>query len=81
MGGLELHDERELDCLRMHAVPHISKYTAQARHRTLELDAMLEMLEVRLLEILPNSSENGGFSFEHTESALPCQIPSGTNSF
>lgn len=51
MGGMELQDPKEVECLRMHATPHISKYTAQAKRHTLELDAMLEMLEVRLIEI------------------------------
>ena len=53
MGGIELQDTQELDNLRTHAFPHISKYVVQARHHALELDAMLEMLEVRLIEILP----------------------------
>lgn len=53
MGGLELEPGAELESLRMHAAPHISKYTAQAKHHTLELDALLEMLEVRLIEIEP----------------------------
>lgn len=54
MGGIELQGNEEIECLRMHSAPHISKYTAQAKRHTLELDAMLEMLEVRLIEILPS---------------------------
>ncbi len=53
MGGVELDGAEELECLRMHAAPQITKYTAEAKKHTLEFDAMLEMLEVRLIEVLP----------------------------
>lgn len=51
MGAMELSTPQETASLRMHSAPHISRYMAQAKHHTLELDAMLEMLEVRLIEI------------------------------
>ncbi len=53
MGGTELDGADELECLRMRAAPQITKYTAEAKQHTLELDAMLEMLEVRLIEVFP----------------------------
>ncbi len=53
MGGVELNSAEELECLRMHATPQITKYTAEAKQHTLEFDAMLEMLEVRLIEVFP----------------------------
>jgi len=53
MGGMELRGEEELDCLRAHARPHVTKYRTQVQKHTLEIDAMLEMLEVRLIEIKP----------------------------
>ncbi len=54
MGGMELGCADELECLRLHAAPQITKYTVEAKKHTLELDAMLEMLEVRLIEVFQN---------------------------
>ena len=51
MGGLELEDSAELQTLRMHAAPQITKYRVSTQDHTLELNAMLEMLEVRLIEV------------------------------
>ncbi len=51
MGALELEGENELQNLRSRSQPAISKYHVQAKDGKLELDAMLEMLEVRLLMI------------------------------
>ena len=52
MGGLEPESNEE-ECIRAHSGPHISKYRAEAKKNTLEIDALLEMLEVRLIEIMP----------------------------
>ena len=35
------------------STPKYSKYLAEAKGRTLELDAMMDMLEVRLITIAP----------------------------
>lgn len=51
MGGTKLEGVEELECLRVHSMPHMTKYQTEARKHTLELDAMLEMLEVRLIEV------------------------------
>lgn len=53
MGGLEPESDEEEECIRAHSKPHISKYRAEAKKHTLEIDALLEMLEVRLIEIMP----------------------------
>ncbi len=53
MGGMELHSGEELDCLLSHAKPQVTKYRVEAQKHILEIDAMLEMLEVRLIEITP----------------------------
>lgn len=62
MGGVELDDAEELECLRMHAAPQITKYTAEAKMHALEFDAMLEMLEVRLIEVFPSPGYEAGKS-------------------
>ncbi len=53
MGGMELQGADELDCLLAHSKPHITKYRTEAKNHTLEIDAMLDMLEVRLIELIP----------------------------
>ncbi len=53
MGGMELRSGEELDCLLSHGKPQVTKYRAEAQKHILEIDAMLEMLEVRLIEITP----------------------------
>lgn len=51
MGGLEPEGREELDYIKNRAVPAMRKFTVEARNHTLELDAWLDMLEVRLLVI------------------------------
>ena len=51
MGAVELDDPAELDTLAARSVPAISKYTVTAADGVLHLDAMLDMLEVRLISI------------------------------
>lgn len=53
MGAMELDTEQEYKTLAARATPSCSKYVAQAKNHALELDAMLEMLEVRLITIEP----------------------------
>ena len=51
MGAIELSDRAELNNLASRSIPAIGKYTARAEGGMLRLDAMLDMLEVRLIEI------------------------------
>lgn len=51
MGALEPEAPEELSLLAANSLPAYRKYRATARRHTLELDAMLEMLEVRLITI------------------------------
>ena len=51
MGALELDRPEEYGNLAAGSLPAYSKYQTTARRHALELDAMLDMLEVRLLEI------------------------------
>ena len=53
MGALEPDTRQELAVLEAHSTPKCSKYLAEAKNRTLELDAMLDMLEIRLIIIEP----------------------------
>lgn len=53
MGALELDTQQEYKTLEALSMPSCSKYITEATKHTLELDAMLEMLEVRLLSIDP----------------------------
>lgn len=53
MGATELSSQDELDALTRLSVPSFTKYTATAAQNVLELNAMLSMLDVRLLEISP----------------------------
>lgn len=55
MGALELNRKEELDNLSLRSVPAINKYTARAENGTLSLDAMVKLLEVRLLIVEPVS--------------------------
>ena len=53
MGAMELDTEQEFKTLEARSTPSCSKYIAEAKNLSLELDAMLEMLEVRLIIIEP----------------------------
>lgn len=53
MGALEPDTRQEYDALEALSTPACSKYIATAKNHTLELDAMLDMLEVRLITIEP----------------------------
>lgn len=54
LGALEPDTDEELAALKALSTPAVSKYRVTCRRHTLELDAMLDMLEVRLLEITKN---------------------------
>lgn len=51
MGAVELTGKAELEILAGRSMPAINKYTAAAEDGVLRLDAMLDMLEVRLLVV------------------------------
>lgn len=53
MGAMALNDGPELDTLAARSVPAINKYTVAAEDGVLRLDAMLDMLEVRLIVVKP----------------------------
>lgn len=53
MGGLELDTPQENTALEALCVPQCSKYLCDSKNGILEIDAMLDMLEVRLLSIEP----------------------------
>ena len=53
MGAIELTRSAELETLAARSVPAINKYTADTEDGTLHLDAMLDMLEVRLITVIP----------------------------
>lgn len=53
MGAVELSDQRELKVLSARSTPAINKYLAAAVGNTLRIDAMLELLEVRLIVVQP----------------------------
>ena len=53
MGALEPDTRQELTVPEALSTPKCSKYIAEAKNHTLELDAMLDMLEVRLITIEP----------------------------
>ncbi len=55
MGAVELTEPAELETLAARSVPAISKYTVSAEDGVLRLDAMLDMLEVRLIHIIKAS--------------------------
>ena len=51
MGGLEMENQEEADYLKTRSTPARRKFTVEVHQHTLELDAWLDMLEVRLLLI------------------------------
>ena len=51
MGAEELYDPSELAALSARSTPAINKYRVSSENGTLRLDAMLDVLEVRLIEI------------------------------
>ena len=53
MGAAELTERGELDTLAALSTPAINKYTVSAEGGVLRLDAMLDMLEVRLITVSP----------------------------
>ena len=55
MGAVELKQKAELDTLAARSTPAISKYVVTSDNGTLRLDAMLDMLEVRLIRIMKAS--------------------------
>ena len=55
MGALEPDGKQELETLTALSHPHCSKYLLTAENHTLSLDAMLELLEVRLFIIRPDA--------------------------
>ena len=55
MGAVELTEPAEQETLAARSVPAITKYTASAEDGVLRLDAMLDMLEVRLIHIIKTS--------------------------
>ena len=54
MGAMEPDTDQELKTLQALSTPLCSKYTAEAKKKTLEIDAILDMLEVRLITIEPH---------------------------
>ena len=52
MGAVELTQKAELDTLAARSTPAINKYAVDSENGTLRLDAMLDMLEVRLIQIM-----------------------------
>ena len=54
MGAIELDTQQEIKTLEAVSTPMCSKYRAEAKKKTLEIDAMLELLEVRLITIEPS---------------------------
>ena len=55
MGAEELTEPGELDTLAARSTPAINKYTVLAEGGALRLDAMLDMLEVRLITVMKAS--------------------------
>lgn len=53
MGTLEPDTEQEIKTLAARSTPSCSKYITEAKSHTLEIDAILDMLEVRLITIAP----------------------------
>ena len=52
-GAYELSDPEELGTLASRSVPSFQKYTVVSEQGVIRLDALLEMLEVRLIELQP----------------------------
>lgn len=57
MGALEPDTPQEYQTLEALSVPQCNKYVATAKDHALEIDAMLDMLEVRLLTIEPRKKQ------------------------
>ena len=55
MGALEPDTEQELKTLEALSTPLCTKYVAEAKKKTLEIDAILDMLEVRLITMEPTN--------------------------
>ncbi|MBQ3724953.1 MAG: hypothetical protein II904_05485 [Oscillospiraceae bacterium] len=53
MGAMALSSGPELDTLAARSVPAVNKYTVAAEDGVMRLDAMLDMLEVRLIVVKP----------------------------
>ena len=53
MGGISLESAEEVQNLASRSVPAINKYVSEAKDGVLRLDALLEMLEVRLITAEP----------------------------
>lgn len=53
MGALEPDSRQELETLAALSVPLTDKYLARAEKHTLAIDAMLDMLEIRLITVSP----------------------------
>ena len=53
MGATEDLSASELRTLAARSTPAINKYKVSTKGRTIELDALLDMLEVRLISIKP----------------------------
>lgn len=59
MGAVELTEPHELETLAARSTPAINKYKAKAENGVLRLDAMLDMLEIRLIVINRTFSGEG----------------------
>lgn len=57
-GAIEIDSEQELSSLLAQSVPVCSKYVIETSDNTLKLDALLDMLEVRLLTVENISERN-----------------------
>lgn len=65
MGALEPDNEEELETLRHKSVPMQSKYILPVKNGAIEADAMLDMLEVRLITI--SKLSDNSYVLNHTE--------------
>lgn len=53
MGAMEPDTEQEINTLKARSTPACNKYMVEAKNHILELDAILDMLEVRLITVEP----------------------------
>ncbi len=53
MGAVELNNKKELDRLASLSAPGLNKYSVSTQNGVIRIDAMLDMLEVRLITISP----------------------------
>ena len=60
MGAVEDLSAAELNTLAARSTPAINKYSVSAKGNTIELDALLDMLEVRLISIRPCMTASSG---------------------